>query len=176
MYFASDSDKPALVAPGNPRFSYWISRILDYVGTEGMRKLLTRTTNWPSDSRCHRLACRFRRPMIFEQADASCRKNTGAVEIGIHNGEACSIFEAQSPARTVCLYRTLISRQIKRLVTVLVSIARYKPTAFEAVSFERFSTRMREWASIDIAGTRCAISNITWCGSRSTVIGFCAAT
>jgi len=57
----------------------------------------------------------------------------------------------------------------------LVSIARSKPTAFQAVSFERFSTRMREWRSTGIAGTRCAISNITWCGSRSTVTRFCAA-
>ena len=28
---------------------------------------------------------------------------------------------------------------------ILVSIARFKPTAFQAVSFERFSTRMRGW-------------------------------
>ncbi|MCU1294726.1 MAG: hypothetical protein JWP08_3576, partial [Bryobacterales bacterium] len=38
----------------------------------------------------------------------------------------------------------------------LVSMARSKPTAFQAVSFERFSTRMRGWPSTDIAGTRCA--------------------
>lgn len=57
----------------------------------------------------------------------------------------------------------------------LVSIARFKPTAFQAVSFERISTRMREWPSIGIAGTRCAISSITWCGSLSTGIRFCAA-
>ena len=49
----------------------------------------------------------------------------------------------------------------------LVSIAWSKPTAFQAVSFERFSTRMRAWPSTGIAGTRCAISNIIWCGSPS---------
>jgi hypothetical protein len=37
----------------------------------------------------------------------------------------------------------------------LVSIARSKPTAFEAVSFERLSPRMRGWPSTDIASTRC---------------------
>jgi len=58
---------------------------------------------------------------------------------------------------------------------LLVSIAWSKPTAFQAVSFERFSTRMRAWPSTVIAGTRCAISNIILCGSPSTVTRFCAA-
>ena len=50
----------------------------------------------------------------------------------------------------------------------LGSIARFKPTAFQAVCFQRFSTRMKEWQSTGIAGARCAISNITWYGSPST--------